>query len=98
MQYVGIQETFTGPLRPQLLVGDVASVYYGSDAEESTGLGIITEVKHSFGRKGFSTEFTLDSGGSATDASGYIVTSSAALSGDTRRKRVLDFIRNGGNS
>ena len=92
-----MQETFSGPLRPQLLVGDVASVYYGDDTE-STGLGIITEVRHSFGKRGFSTEFTLDSGGSATDASGYIVTNNAALSGDTRRKRVLDFIRNGGRT
>ena len=33
LQYVGIGEDFTGPLRPHLLVGDVAEVYYPGDVE-----------------------------------------------------------------
>jgi hypothetical protein len=97
LQYVGIGENFISPVRPQLQVGDVAEIYYEGDTE-STSLGIITQVKHLFGQSGFTTEFTLDSGGSATDASGYPITdpvmtkASTALSGYNRKQRVTDFI------
>lgn len=92
LQYVGIGEEFTGPLRPQLLVGDVAEVRHG---DTGTALGIITEVRHTFGRAdGFKTSFSVDSGGVATDGDAYVVYSKAAsLSGYNRQQRMMDLIR-----
>ena len=55
----GVQEIFQGPFRPQLLPGDEAVIV----SAETKLLGLITNVKHTFGKNGFSTEFTVDSGG-----------------------------------
>lgn len=91
-QYIGIGEDFTGPFRPQLIVGDVAEVVEG---EVGTSLGLITEVRQVFSKKeGFKTEFSVDSGGVATDGENYIVYSRAAeVSGFNRRQRVIDLVR-----
>lgn len=92
LQYVGIGEDFTGPFRPQLLPSDVAE-----SREDGVGisLGVITEVRQTFSRtEGFRTEFSVDSGGVATDGDGYIVYSrAAALDGYNRRQRIADLIR-----
>ena len=56
----GTIETFTGPIRPHLLPGDEALII-GNDSSRT--LGLITTVKHTLGRNGFVTEFTVDSGG-----------------------------------
>ncbi|MEG1758363.1 MAG: hypothetical protein RR235_07910 [Oscillospiraceae bacterium] len=90
LQYVGIGEQFTSPIRPQLLVGDVASIFYG--AEAPSDLGLITDVAHRFGEAGFWTDFSVDSGGVATDGSGYIITRNAALQGYNRRQTLADLI------
>jgi len=60
LQYVGKIESFTGPIRPQLMIGDEAEII--SDTGK-TNLGLITEITHRFGKSGFYTEFTVDSGG-----------------------------------
>lgn len=60
LENVGKIETFTGPFRPQLLTGDEARII---DEDGSTNLGLITEITHSFGKQGFTTSFTVDSGG-----------------------------------
>ena len=60
LQYVGKIESFTGPFRPQLLLGDEAVIV---NSEGSTSLGLITEITHRFGKDGFYTDFTVDSGG-----------------------------------
>ena len=60
LENVGKIETFTGPFRPQLMVGDAARIV------EPTGqvsLGLITEITHTFGKNGFTTTFVVDSGG-----------------------------------
>ena len=44
-QYIGIGEDFTGPFRPQLIVGDVAEVI---EDNVGTALGLITEVRQVF--------------------------------------------------
>lgn len=57
---VGKIESFTGPFRPQLMPGDQAHIV----APDGTyDLGVITEVTHRFGKKGYFTDFTVDSGG-----------------------------------
>ena len=57
---VGKIESFTGPFRPQLTPGDQAYIV----ADDGThDLGVITEVTHKFGKSGFFTDFTVDSGG-----------------------------------
>jgi len=56
----GIQEIFVGPIRPHLLPGDEAKITSDSGPKL---IGLITNVKHSMGRNGFITEFTVDSSG-----------------------------------
>lgn len=94
LQYVGIGDDLVGPFRPQLLVGDVAEV---AEPEGAVGvaLGIITEVRHTFSRTdGFRTEFSVDSGGVATDGEDYVIYSRAvAANGYNRRQRMIDLIR-----
>ena len=92
LQYVGIGEDFTGPLRPQIIPGDIASVYYTGDTE-ATSLGLINSVSHRFGRSGFSTDFSVDSGGVTTDGENYVVSRSAALSGYNRKQKTVDLIK-----
>lgn len=92
IQYVGISEDFEGPIRPQLLVGDIAAAYTDDDPTP-TSLGIITEIKHHFGKGGFWTGFTIDSGGDATESGSYVFTSAKSIHGDTRRKRITDIIK-----
>jgi len=93
LQYIGQGETFEGPMRPWLLVGDVASVTY--DGVESTDLGLVTSITHSFGGSGFFTSFAVDSGGVATpqtrDGTVY-ATRSAAVNGYNRRQNLADLI------
>lgn len=58
---VGRVETFAGIFTPQLTVGDAAEVIE-ADGRSSVA-GTITTVAHYFGRSGFYTQFTVDSGG-----------------------------------
>lgn len=58
--HVGVMETFNSPFRPHLQPGDQATITEGN---KSTALGVITAVGLQFGRQGFYTEFTVDSGG-----------------------------------
>jgi hypothetical protein len=60
LQYVGKIESFTGPFRPQLILGDEAVIV---SSKGSIRLGLITEITHRFGKDGFYTDFTVDSGG-----------------------------------
>lgn len=92
LQYTGITENFTGPFRPQLLVGDIAEV---TDGDVGVSLGIITEVRHTFSRKnGFRTEFSVDSGGIETDGDDYVIYSRAAsVDGFNRKQRIADLIK-----
>lgn len=59
LENVGKIESFEGPFRPYLLNGDGATIV----DTESTNLGLITEVEHIGGERGFMTMFTVDSGG-----------------------------------
>lgn len=99
LQYVGVTEAFTSPIRPWLLVGDVASIYRDGDSV-STSLGLITSVKHILGKNGFSTEFSVDSGGDTMGTTlthssdgGEIITSNRASGGYTRKTNMTDVIR-----
>lgn len=60
LESVGKLESFTGPFRPFLLIGDGATIV---DDNGTTELGLITEVSHTFGKSGFTTSFAVDSGG-----------------------------------
>lgn len=59
--HVGTMETFNSPFRPHLQPGDQATIT--EPGKPSTVLGVITAVGLQFGRQGFYTEFTVDSGG-----------------------------------
>ena len=92
LQYVGVGEQFVGPLKPHLLVGDVAAGYESGDAE-AISLGLVTAVTQHFGGNGFYTEYSVDSGGEVTDGENYVVTRNAVLTGYNRRPRMTDLIR-----
>ncbi|HBL84678.1 MAG: hypothetical protein A2Y17_11130 [Clostridiales bacterium GWF2_38_85] len=56
----GRTETFAGKFTPQMIIGD--SIEMTADGETET-IGIVTSIRHTLGRKGFYTEFTVDSSG-----------------------------------
>lgn len=94
LQYVGMVDTFTLPfMQPQLMIGDVVQVYY-TGYTEAVSLGTITSLSHTFGQGGFSTQFTVDSGGTVSESAGSAVTRTRALGGYTRQQNVLDFMKN----
>jgi len=59
LENVGKIESFSGPFRPHLLHGDGAVII----DENSTLLGLITEIEHKPSKNGWKTLFTVDSGG-----------------------------------
>jgi hypothetical protein len=61
MSNVGVIESFVGPFRPHIQCGDEAEII--NEEGKARLIGLITNVKHNFGKSGFSTEFTVDSGG-----------------------------------
>lgn len=94
LQYIGIAEDFVGPFRPQLVVGDIAEVIH-SDSNTATSLGLVTQVKQVFDKQsGYVTEFSVDSGGVATDADGSVIYSrTASINGFNRRQNIVDLVR-----
>ena len=57
----GIIETFVGRFTPHLQPGDTAEIT--EPGKLARQIGVVTNVDHKFGRGGFYTEFTVDSGG-----------------------------------
>lgn len=98
LKYVGVGEEFTGSLKPQLLVGDVAGSL--NDDGTMTVLGIVTSVKHSFGKQGYFTDFATDSGGIVVDSRSNIITTTKKLDGYNRKQTLKDLIQvaSGGSS
>lgn len=91
LQYVGVGEDFTCSLQPQLLVGDIAAFDNGDGT--MTPLGIITDVKHSFGKSGFSTDFSTDSGGLLINILEVLFTKTKSLNGYNRKQTLKDLIQ-----
>lgn len=91
LQYVGIGEDFTGSIQPQLLIGDVAAIDNGDGTV--TTLGLVTSIKHSFGKSGFTTDFSTDSGGVLTDARSGLITVTKPLNGYNRKQTLKDLIQ-----
>lgn len=85
---------YQSTLRPQLLIGDVAKVHVDSDEESEKLLGIVTEIRHTLGVKGFLTEFTAATGGDIQLAGNKVYTTSKGINGSNRTRRVSDFITN----
>lgn len=100
LKKTGLNESYTTTIRPQLLVGDYAVV---DENGEETDIGIITQVTHNMGEKGFTTDFVADSGGDkqtlitrsvgAAAANEQVYTSTRRNNGDNRKKRLMDFIK-----
>lgn len=93
LQYSGIVESFTSPIRPWLQVGDIALI---SDLGPRYA-GIISEINHTIGKDGFFTDFTVTSGGVITDPEGENPASSfvGKMGGANRRRRLLDYLKEG---
>lgn len=104
LQYIGISEDLVGPFRPQLVVGDIAEVVHDG---VGTSLGVITQIKQAFSRQnGFTTEFSVDSGGVATEAAmtyrldheavrgdAMVFSRSARVNGYNRKQNLIDMVR-----
>lgn len=56
----GRTETFAGRFTPQMVIGDAIEMTADGETEN---IGTVTSVRHTLGRKGFYTEFTVDSSG-----------------------------------
>lgn len=93
----GLNEGYNTTIKPQLLVGDYATV---DNDGNKTDIGIITQVTHTLSEKGYFTDFVADSGGdkksllTRSSSSEGVYTSARRNSGDNRTKRLIDFIRN----
>lgn len=94
LQKSGQTVAYQTTLKPQLLVGDVAQIQ-GQEGEENETLGIITEVKHSFGEKGYMTEFTAASGGIINTIGSNTYTKKKSVGGTDRSRRLSDFMSGG---
>ena len=97
LKRTGLNEGYNTTIKPQLLVGDYATVQEG---ETETDIGIITQVTHSMGENGFFTDFVADSGGDkktllsrAVGSSEQVYTSTRRNNGDNRQKRLMDYIK-----
>lgn len=60
LKNVGKVESYEGPFRPYITPGDHAKIITSNGAED---IGIITDITHNFGKSGYVTSFTVDSGG-----------------------------------
>lgn len=93
LKKTGLTESYNSTIKPQLLVGDYATC-------NNKDIGIINQITHTFGEKGFFTDFVADSGGdkkslltrSSSDENVY--TSTRRMGGTNRNRRLIDFIRN----
>lgn len=98
MQYTGIVETFKGLFRPHLQIGDVAIVTGDINPRIA---GVMTEICHSYGRKGYETEFSVTSGGviSNPDNPSTVATKFInRMGGANRQRRLLDYIESGSSN
>lgn len=86
LEHQGVTRDFTGPFRPQLTVGDVASMVFSSYGQQ----GVITSITHHVGIDGFSTDFSVDSGGVYSAVSGW--SSQMKANGYNRRQKLADTV------
>lgn len=86
LKNMGDTEDFSGPFRPQLTPGDIA-VIHGSDWAKT---GVMTSIIHKFGQSGFTTDFTVDSGGVFNAQTGW--TSTMWALGFNRRQKLPDLV------
>ena len=91
LQYTGFGEDFTTSLQPHLLIGDIASFDNGDGT--ITPLGVVTSIKHAFGKSGFSTDFSTDSGGILISSVDALYTKIKPLNGYNRKQTIKDLIQ-----
>lgn len=94
LQYVGRVITYQMNLKPQILIGDMATITETNkdDGEE----GYITEITHMMGADGYFTEFTVTSGGDVTTVT-YTPPATRSVSQSEQRVYVADKSVNGTN-
>lgn len=88
-QFSGISEDFTSPIRPQLLTGDVASVKRDGSSET---IGVVTQVKHTMGKRGFTTSFSTSSGGEIEVVQGGVIVNATGERGYNRKQNLTDIM------
>ena len=83
----GITDEISGPFRPHITVGDIASMTIGNVGRQ----GVITSITHHVGLEGFSTDFSIDSGGVYSAITGW--SSQMKANGYNRRQNLVDLVR-----
>lgn len=91
LQQIGVTEAISGIFIPQLLTGDIMSINNGDNT--STVLGIVTSIRHKFGKTGYFTDFTTDSGGVVMDEHSQTVTVTRSVEGYNRKQTLKDLIQ-----
>lgn len=93
-QYIGVNITREIPIHPEIQCGDVFEI---TDAEENEYVrqGIITEVKHKLDIKNGTarTVVSINSGGTITNGATISTYTAYDVTGDTRKRELLDVIR-----
>ena len=101
LQFVGVGEQLYGPIRPELLVGDIAQISEDGGST-ATVTGVVTEVKHKLGGSGYFTTVVTDSGGAIMEVETdeevpetKEVTTPAKKhpTGGNRRRRISDAVK-----
>lgn len=93
-QFIGVNIAREIPIHPEIQCGDVIQI---TDAEDNEYIqkGIVTSVKHKVDVKGGRayTMLTIDSGGTITTGATITTYTAADVTGDTRKRELLDVIR-----
>lgn len=93
-QYIGVNLTREIPIHPEIQSGDVIEITDG-DSEEYITRGIVTGVNHRIDVAGGEahTILSIDSGGTIEEDSTVKTYTAADVTGDTRRRELIDVIR-----
>lgn len=93
-QYIGVNMSRDFPIHPEIAAGDVIVISDAAD-EEYIATGIVTAVSHKIDIENgkATTVLSIDSGGTIEEASIIKTYTAADVTGDTRRRELIDVIR-----
>lgn len=91
LKYTGETANYRMKIQPTLVIGDMLKQFIPQETYYKS-LGIITEITHTLGERGFFTDVTCDSGGDATEVENVVYTTARKNNGNNRKKRISDFI------
>ena len=93
-QFIGVNVSREVPIHPEIASGDVIEIL-DAESEEYIIKGIVTGVKHNInvGSGSAHTTLSIDSGGTIEDGATVKTYTASNVTGDTRRRELIDVIR-----